>query len=123
MGLPKEHRLKSWREFRLVYQKGSKHYSSHLILRALSVSTTELQSPDSHTLVGISISTKVSKKAVIRNSIKRRIKAAVRELLPEMGNCWLIVVVVKTSAVKCSYVDFLRELEQLFKQSNIINGY
>lgn len=123
MGLPKEHRLKSWREFRLVYQKGSKRYSSHLILRALPVSGSELQSLDPSTLVGISISTKVSKKAVQRNLIKRRIKAAIRELLPRMNHGWLIVVVVKTSAIKCSYGDFLRELEQLFKQSSIINGH
>ena len=123
MGLPKEHRLRSWRDFRAVYQKGSKHYSSHLILRALSVSAMEQQSPLLPTSVGISISTKVSKKAVVRNLIKRRIKAAVKELLPQIDDGWWVVVVVKSSAIECSYGDFLRELKQLFKQANIINGY
>lgn len=123
MGLPSIHRLKHWREFRAVYQQGSRHYSFHLILRALSVPKTEAQSHRSFTRIGISISTKVSKKAVQRNLIKRRIRGALQELLPQIDDGWKIVIVVKPQAIECKYVDFLRELKQLLIESKIINGY
>jgi ribonuclease P protein component len=127
VGLPSIHRLKHWRDFRTVYQQGNRHHGSYVILRTLSASETEIQSEiQSHhlpTRIGISISTKVSKKAVQRNSIKRRIKGALRELLPRIENGWQIVIVVKAQAIECKYADFLRELEQLLIKSKIINGY
>ncbi|VEP12037.1 Ribonuclease P protein component [Hyella patelloides LEGE 07179] len=123
MGLPSIHRLKHWREFRAVYQKGMRRYGSCLILRALLISKTVAQSHNSPTRIGISISTKVSKKAVQRNLIKRRIRSAFQELLPRIDSGWYIVIVVKNQAIECKYGDFLRELEQLLIESNIINGY
>jgi ribonuclease P protein component len=123
VGLPSIHRLKDWREFRIVYQKGSRHCGSYLILRTLSIPQIEQQSPHLPTRIGISISTKVSKKAVVRNLIKRRVRAALIELLPRINPGWQIVIVVKTQAIECKYADFLRELEQLLKESKIINGY
>ena len=123
MGLPSIHRLKHWRDFRAVYQKGIRLHGSCLTLRALSIRPNEMQSPLLPTQIGISISTKVSKKAVERNLIKRRIRGALQELLPEVNDGWQIVIVVKPQAIKCKYVDFLRELKQLLIQSNIINGH
>ena len=123
MGLPSIHRLKHWREFRAVYRKGIRSYGSSLILRALFIPQTGTQSQLKPSRIGISISTKVSKKAVRRNLIKRRIRAAMQELLPRIDDGWHIVIVVKDRATECKYVDFLRELEQLLIKSNIINGY
>jgi ribonuclease P protein component len=75
------------------------------------------------TRLGISISQKVSKKAVVRNRLKRQIRAAFWELLPRMAPGWKVVVVVRPEATECKYEHFLRELEQLFKKAEIINGY
>ncbi|MEL6787158.1 MAG: ribonuclease P protein component, partial [Cyanobacteria bacterium J06607_15] len=33
------------------------------------------------------------------------------------------VIVVKPKAIECKYEHFLRELEELLKQTKIINGY
>ncbi len=123
MSLPRLHRLKHWQDFRYVYQKGIRKHSSHLVLRAVFVYPHKLSDSDDPALFGISISTKVSKKAVQRNLIKRRIKSALSELLPRVKNNWKVVIVVKSQAVECKYVDFLRELEQLLVKSKIINGY
>ena len=122
MGLPSIHRLKHWRDYRAVYQKGNRFHGSYLIVRTLLVCPNKTQSPIVPTRIGISISTKVSKKAVVRNLIKRRIRGALQELLPRIDAGWQIVIVVKHQAIRCKYVDFLRELEQLLIQSNIING-
>jgi ribonuclease P protein component len=121
VGLPKAYRLKDRKDYRAVYEQGLRRYSPHLTLIALhsdrdaeTVSATQL---------GISIGKKVSKKAVVRNRIKRQLKSAFRENLQWLEPGWKIVVVVKPQAIECKYEHFLRELKKLLKQAKIINGY
>ena len=123
MGLPQIHRLKHWRDFRVVYQQAIRRHSEHLVLRALSTRTVGEQSQINPSRIGISIGKKVSKKAVIRNRIKRQIHGAILQLLPRILDGWQIVIVVKPTAVECKYDHFLRELEELLKKTKIINGY
>lgn len=68
---------------------------------------------------GISISRKVSKRAVVRNRIKRQIKAIIRRFLPEIAPGWQVVIVVRPAAVECEFDDFLRELDYLLKKLEI----
>jgi ribonuclease P protein component len=75
------------------------------------------------TCIGISIGLKVSKRAVIRNRIKRRIRSAIQELLPHLSSGWQIVIVVKPSATQCSYGQFLQELKQLLVSAEVINEH
>jgi ribonuclease P protein component len=72
------------------------------------------------TCIGISIGLKVSKRAVVRNRIKRRIRSAMQELLPHLALGWQIVIVVKPSATQCSYEQFLQELKQLLVSAEVI---
>ncbi|MGK7888459.1 MAG: ribonuclease P protein component [Leptolyngbyaceae cyanobacterium] len=67
------------------------------------------------TRIGISISTKVSKRATIRNRMKRQIKAAMFHLLPTIAPNWLIIISVHPKAIECDYWQFLRELEEMIK--------
>jgi ribonuclease P protein component len=123
VGLPKANRLRNRRDFQAVYQRGIRRSSSNLVLRALLDPKPEENNPISLTRFGISISQKVSKKAVIRNRIKRQIKGAIRELLPQVDRGWKIAIVVRASAIECKYEHFLRELKQLLKNTKIINGH
>lgn len=75
------------------------------------------------TCIGISIGLKVSKRAVIRNRIKRRIRSAIQELLPHLSSGWQIVIVVKPSATQCGYGQFLQELKQLLVSAEVINEH
>jgi len=136
VALPKANRLQSRQDFQAVFREGIRRNSSHLTLRALRVKSdsnspntvekTTQQAVNTHpipTRIGISISTKVSKRAVIRNRIKRQLKAAFRGLLPQISPGWRLVVVVKPSAAKgCDYQQFLQELEQLLAEAEVING-
>ena len=119
MGLPKAHRLRDRKDYRTVYDRGIRRYSPHLTLIALKSNSLG----DRQTKFGISISKKVSKKAVIRNRIKRQIKGVIRERIKAIAPSWKIVIVVKPKAIECKYEHFLRELEELLKQAKIINGY
>ncbi len=122
MGLPSKHRLKRRLIFQSVYQQGIRLSSLYFIIRALPVDESASSHPV-YTQIGISVSRKVSKKAVIRNRIKRHIRIAFRSLLPQISSPWYIVIVVKPEVKECNYEHFLRELEKLLIKANIINGY
>ena len=124
-----------------MYQVGSRQSSPNLTLRALrlrplpskalqSVGAQLASNSDSSvshlpipTQIGISISQKVSKRAVVRNRIKRQLKAIIRALLPQIATGWQLVIVVKPSATQCSYEQFLQELKQLLRRAEIINEH
>lgn len=72
--------------------------------------------------VGISISKKVSKRAVVRNRIKRQLKAIVRQLLPRLESGLRMVILVRSEALTYEYGQFLQELEQLLVKAEVLNG-
>ncbi|HAC62720.1 MAG TPA: ribonuclease P protein component [Cyanothece sp. UBA12306] len=121
MGLPKVNRLKTPKEFRAVYQRGQLYKSEHLVLRVLWI--TNQTNPLKSTQFGISISQKISKKAVIRNRMKRQIKGAIRSLLPIIKPGARIVISVRRPFGECKYEHFLRELKQLLIKAKIIHGH
>jgi ribonuclease P protein component len=123
VGLPKANRLKHRKDFQTVYQKGMRYNSPHLTLLAFAQTEFSSQLPSVATRIGISISQKVSKKAVIRNRIKRQIRAIFIDLLPFLSPGWKLIVVVRPTALECNYEHFLRELKQLLVKAKIINGH
>ncbi len=133
MALPKANRLKSRKDFQAVFREGIRRHSSHFTLRALrprsskkpSLDTATSEKPLSSTQFGVSISTKVSKRAVIRNRIKRQITAALHHLLPKLSPGWRIVIVVKPTAAEsqCVSQEFLQELEQLLVKAEVFDGH
>lgn len=135
MGLPQANRLKHWRDFQAVYQRGKRYSGTYLTLRTLPdnphtegriIPHTETERATELSLmptrIGISIGKKVSKKAVVRNRIKRQIRAALRELLPQISGGWKVAIAVKRTATKCEYEHFLRELEQLLTRAEVLHG-
>ncbi|MFB2898087.1 ribonuclease P protein component [Aerosakkonemataceae cyanobacterium BLCC-F50] len=146
MALPKAHRLKNRQDFSALFRKGMRCSTPHLTLRALRQSAkaesgkqslsrlpnsaAAVQGNDAAialsslpSLLGISISQKVSKRAVVRNRIKRQLKAAFRQLLPKVAPGWLLAIVVKPLATQCDYHQILQELEQLLVEAEVFNGH
>jgi ribonuclease P protein component len=132
--LPQPNRLRHWRDFQAVYQKGIRRSGRWLTLRGLrsnisAVDTSTQKTPlpgdqsKPATRIGISISQKVSKKAVVRNRIKRQIRAILRQFLPKLSPGWQLIVVVRPGAQECDYGQFLRELEQLLADIEVSNGH
>ncbi|MGB3671697.1 MAG: ribonuclease P protein component [Phormidesmis sp.] len=69
---------------------------------------------------GISISRKVHKHAVVRNRIKRQLRAIIREHFLAIAPQWQIVIIVRPLAVECSFDEFLRELEYLLQKLAVL---
>ena len=127
MALPKANRLRQRRDFTVVYQQGIRRRASYLTLRALRRSLKQhcsepVKPQASPTRIGISINLKVSKRAVVRNRIKRQLRSALRQLLPRLTSGWDVVILVHPEAVECDYLQFLQELEQLLIQAEVIDG-
>jgi ribonuclease P protein component len=135
VALSKVNRLRSRQDFNAVYRKGIRRKSSHLTLLALqqphgkksmlgNVPQSLVPEPASATptRVGISISLKVSKRAVVRNRLKRWLKVAARSLLWKFPVGWDIVVLVQPEATQCDYRQFLQELEQLLINAEVCDG-
>ncbi|MEO1592310.1 MAG: ribonuclease P protein component [Cyanobacteria bacterium J06632_22] len=76
----------------------------------------------SSTRFGISISRKVSKKAVVRNRIKRQIRAALIALMPQVRSGYWVVITVRSVAISCEYDDFLRELKKVLTTLEVLHG-
>ncbi|MGB5594527.1 MAG: ribonuclease P protein component [Crocosphaera sp.] len=121
MGLPKHHRLRHPKAFQTVYNRGKRYQSPHLVMRVLF--KADQQQKIIPTQFGISVSQKVSKKAVIRNLLKRQIKAVIRVFLPRVMPGYQVVIVVKSQTRECEYEHFLRELKELLINAEIIHGY
>lgn len=124
MALPKQHRLRRSQDFTAVYRRGRKAVSRHLVMRILPSSSPDpLPTNFQSSQFGIAVSQKVSKRAVVRNRLKRQLQAALRELLPRLKAGLKVVINVRPSAVACEYCEFLRELEQLFVELEVIDGH
>jgi len=67
--------------------------------------------------VGIVVSTKVSKKATVRNKIRRCLKEILRKM--HLPPCEMVIV-AQPEAVSASYWDLLRDLGYALKKSGLV---
>lgn len=121
MALPKRYRLTSTKEFAQVYQAGRQVSTKHLVVKFME--SPGGQPSHECSRFGITISQKVSKQAVIRNRLKRQIRAALQVLMPRLQSGLWIVIILRSAAIECDYWQFLQELEQLFLELEVCDGH
>lgn len=90
--LARANRLRNSREFRRVYEEGHKA-PGHLTIFRFRRATQ-----GTPTRIGIIVSTKVSKKAVVRNRLKRQLRDATRRALSGLPDSLDIVVTARPQA-------------------------
>ncbi len=123
--LPNANRLRHRKDFSAIYRSGLRYSSKHLGLTALRLKSVASTPPENSPIcIGISISLKVSKKAVVRNRIKRQLRSALRYMLPQLRPGWRLVFTVQPGAHACDYGEFLQELKQLLTKAGVlVDGY
>ena len=107
--LGKANRLNKHGSFSYVYRNGK---------RVAEPDLTLIYTPAKTVRVGFSVSNKVGK-AVVRNKVKRRLRAAVRIKLPRLRGCQAIVS-ANISAAERGYAELDGELECLFARAGLI---
>ena len=102
-------RLRARGDFARAYQGGKTRHGEFVLVRARANHKTANR-------YGVVVSKKVSKRAVARNRIKRRIMAIVRTELPLEGNMDLIIV-VRPNALTSSHIPLQRDIIKTVQQS------
>ena len=107
--LDKAHRLNKHGSFAYVYRKGKRLSETDVVL---------IYTPARSVRVGFSVSNKVGK-AVVRNKVKRRLRASVSNNLARLSGCQAIVIANPSAAGK-DYAALSGELNSLFSRAGLL---
>ncbi len=73
-----------------------------------------------HNRYGFIASKRIDKRAVVRNRVKRRVRAAVEQMVSNVKNGYDMLFVLKVAAVGAR-TDFLyKEIERIFKKEKLL---
>ncbi len=120
---PKENRLTKIRDFNLLFKHGVYISGQFLDLKLLKLAKIPDYFPKkedpaafkNQLLIGISVGVKISKKAVLRNKIKRQIREILRLSLKknEIMSGYYLLFIAKKEAVGKEYGEFEKEIKNL----------
>lgn len=110
--LEKKYRLFKRGSFAYVYKNGKSESGEFLKLVYIRSSTLK---------IGFSVSNKIGK-AVARNKIKRRLRFAVRGILPKICGKYQMVFVAKPPIAGRDYADIEKTVAALLAKAGIINA-
>ncbi|MCP9774117.1 ribonuclease P protein component [Cyanobium sp. HWJ4-Hawea] len=126
MALPQRHRLKGQKVFDCLYQKGRKYNGPFLMLRLLEarpalLPLSQRQAPASPWRCGVVVSSKVHKRSVQRNRLRRLLHSHLLGLVgqEQQKALWLLISLKPGSAERES-ADLLGECNQLLQQAGLI---
>jgi len=108
--LPREHRLIDDYDFRRVKRLGKTY---HCPIFSLTVVRRKVVGPSRF---GFVVSTKIDKRAVVRNRVKRLLREAVRARLTKIPDGFDLVFVVRPKIVGKSYEEICAQVDQLLSK-------
>lgn len=108
--LPKKYKLKKDKDFRRIFEKGRSYYRDFLGLKRLR---NDLGLSRFAFLVGL----KISKKAVIRNKIRRQLEETVRLNLAQIKTGYDMIFMVKPEIIDKKYEQIKETLIKLLKKA------
>jgi len=109
-----QHRLTKRSDIERVYKKGRSFFVKNLGIR---IAKNDLKI-SRFTVV---TSLKLSKKAVVRNKLKRRLREIIRkEILPSIKSGFDGVVLTKVGLLELSFDDIREQTTKLFKKAKLI---
>jgi ribonuclease P protein component len=111
--LPKENRLKKEKEFEAVFKGGRTLKGKSVFLKYLINGTDK-------TKVGFVVSKKISKLAVERNKIKRRMREVVRLKKKDMKEGLSIIIVSLPQIKGKTYQEIKEDLENILSKEELI---
>ncbi len=111
--LKKKNCLKKKKDFGLVFKKGKGFKEGFLFLKFIP---NHLES----SRFGVIVSRKISKKATIRNKIKRRLRAIVSQKLPKIKKGKDFVLVAVPGLETKDFWEIEETINRLFEKSKLI---
>jgi ribonuclease P protein component len=114
--LPKKNRLPAFKIPAVI--KNGKHFvSTSLTLIIQSKKTDKIYGPR----IAIIVPKKISKQAVMRNKIKKKLREITRELLLKITWDGFVIIMARKPIIAQDYKTTKNELVKLFNRSSLIN--
>ena len=111
--LSKKNCLKKQNDFKKAFKYGKYLASEFIFLKFLNNDLNDSR-------FGFIVSSKISKKAVERNKIKRRLRNIVRRSLDKIKIGYDIIVMTRPGIKTLKYDEIKVELLELFKKANLL---
>jgi len=112
--LPKRNRLKKKKDFENVFKKGESFKEDFLILKVV---------PNCSNLIrfGFIVSQKISKKATLRNKIRRKLSELVRLKMKKLKKGIDVVLMTLPGIETKDFWEIEESIDKLFKKAKIIS--
>jgi ribonuclease P protein component len=113
--LPKNYRLKKKKDFERVFKRGKGLGENFLILKFVNNNLGVLR-------IGFVVGQKVSKKATLRNKVKRRLREVVRANLAKLKSGYDLVFLTKKGIEEKSFREIKEMVEELFRKAKLFKN-
>ena len=128
MVLPKEMRLKGHKCFDHIHRSGGRYHGSSMVLRVARpkpqfLKSTDLFLDNQACRCAVTISSKVSKKAVVRNRLRRQLHIHLKHRLIakcKNPNNWALISLKPNSSTR-NFQEILRECDTLLKAAGLLS--
>lgn len=124
MALPQRHRLRGFRVFETIYRKGRRLHGSVMVLRVCPADSAQLPPlernfPPSAWRSAVVVSSKVSKRAVQRNRLRRALHQHLLEQpITTSGPTWLLIT-LKPGSPDLPKSQLLGECTELLRKAGL----
>ncbi len=129
--LREENRLKKMRDFGSVMKRGWYYKAAYIDAKILRLETVKDALSHDHKLtdfenelkVAFTVGLKISKKAVIRNRLRRQMREVVRLLIKNnnLKNGFFILFIAKKGIIEQDYSGIKKDIVQLLEIGKVIN--
>ena len=113
--LTSKNRIKKRKLFLEIQETGEKLFTNHFLIFVR-------EATDNHSKIGITISKKIDKRAVVRNKLKRRLREFFRTSKKYFNKKYEMIIIGKKNSKDINFHEIHRELTRLFYLKNIFNA-
>ena len=117
--LSKKHRILKG-EFEKLFKAGKRTDSKSFFLKVTNLSPPLKNRDDFSSRFAFVTSAKVSKKAVVRNKLRRRARAIVYKLLPEAKKDVATMFFFKPGAEKLNFKEIEEEIKEALQKAGVL---
>jgi len=110
--LPRQERLRLQKDFEKLRQHGRRYHQPALSL-------VVLEEDHDQRLAGFIVSKRISKKAVERNLIKRRLRAAYCSIQSQLLSGYVLLFIAKPLLLDLSYQDLEQQMGHLLSKARV----
>ncbi len=112
--LPVQNRLKKKKDFDVVFRKGRSFREDFLSIKIIP---NDLE----FSRFGLVVGQKVSKKAVSRNKVKRRLREAIRMELPNIKKGVDVILMTSPEIAGKDFLEIEKRIKEIFIKAKILN--